>query len=175
MVVFGGAQPKPGDPAYAEAYELGRLLAQAGHTVMNGGYIGTMEAVSRGAAEAGGQVIGVTCGEIESWRQVAPNPWLTVVWRCGTLLDRLEQLTDGCDAAIALGGGIGTLLEISLMWNRLAIASLPPKPVILVGAGWQHVFDCLYQEQGGAILEKDRAWLKFAGDILAACAFLDAK
>lgn len=65
IAVFGGSQPKEGDPAYAEAYELGSLLAQAGHTVLTGGYIGTMEAVSRGAAEAGGHVIGVTCEEIE--------------------------------------------------------------------------------------------------------------
>lgn len=39
------------------------MLAERGHIVLNGGYIGTMEAVSRGAAEAGGHVIGVTCEE----------------------------------------------------------------------------------------------------------------
>ncbi len=173
VVVFGGAHPKPGESAYQEAYELGSLLAQSGHTVMNGGYIGTMEAVSRGAAEAGGTVIGVTCAEIEAWRQVAPNRWLTVEWRCATLMERLEKLTDGCDAAIALNGGIGTLLEISLMWNRLVIASLPPKPLILVGPGWKQVIDCLYREQN-AILERDRRWLKFAADIQHSIAYLNA-
>ena len=53
--VFGGSQTKEGDAAYAEARELGALLAQRGHTVLTGGYIGTMEAVSRGAHEAGGR------------------------------------------------------------------------------------------------------------------------
>ena len=48
--VFGGSQPREGESAYTEAMELGRLLAQHGHTVLTGGYIGTMEAVSRGAA-----------------------------------------------------------------------------------------------------------------------------
>ena len=50
--------------AYAEALALGELLAQRGHTVLTGGYMGTMEAVSDGAAAAGGHVIGVTCDEI---------------------------------------------------------------------------------------------------------------
>ena len=76
VTVFGGAQPKEGTLAYEEARELGSLLAQRGHTVLNGGYMGTMEAVSRGAHEAGGHVIGVTCIDIEEWRKSKPNPWI---------------------------------------------------------------------------------------------------
>src|SRR5215831_16801474 len=68
--VFGGSQPKEGSLPYAEARELGRMLAEGGHTVLTGGYIGTMEAVSRGAAESGGHVIGVTCEQIEQWRGI---------------------------------------------------------------------------------------------------------
>ena len=45
ITVFGGAQPKEGTPAYEEARELGALLAQSGHAVLTGGYMGTMEAV----------------------------------------------------------------------------------------------------------------------------------
>ncbi len=76
ITIFGGSQPKPGSPAYAEAYELGKLLALAGHTVLTGGYMGTMEAVSRGANEAGGHVIGVTCADIEAWRGTRANAWV---------------------------------------------------------------------------------------------------
>ena len=65
--VFGSSKPTPGDKTYTEALELGSLLAKRGHTVLTGGYMGTMEAVSRGAAEAGGHVIGVTCSDIEKW------------------------------------------------------------------------------------------------------------
>ena len=54
VTVFGGAQPKEGTPEYEEARLLGGLLAQNGHAVLTGGYMGTMEAVSRGACEAGG-------------------------------------------------------------------------------------------------------------------------
>ncbi|MCX6080428.1 MAG: hypothetical protein NTW32_12925 [Chloroflexi bacterium] len=76
VTVFGGSQPRPGSVAYVEAYALGQLLAIAGHTVLSGGYIGTMEAVSRGANEAGGHVIGVTCLEIERWRGSGANAWV---------------------------------------------------------------------------------------------------
>src|SRR5215813_4987164 len=97
--VFGGSQPKEGDTAYAEAQELGRLLAQHGRTVLTGGYIGTMEAVSRGASEAGGHVIGVTCEEIENWRKVAPNRWVKEERRKKTLIERMQALINGSDAA----------------------------------------------------------------------------
>jgi len=66
----------PTEPDYAQALHLGKLLGQAGCTVLTGGYIGTMEAVSRGAAENGGHVIGVTCEEIETWRKVRVNRWV---------------------------------------------------------------------------------------------------
>src|SRR6266508_3609115 len=88
--VFGGSEPKEGDTAYAEAMELGKLLAQRGHTVLTGGYIGTMEAVSRGACEAGGHVIGVTCAEIERWRPIGANRWVKEEWKKETLLERLH-------------------------------------------------------------------------------------
>ena len=70
--------------------------------MLTGGYIGTMEAASRGAAEAGGHVIGVTCQEVETWRRVTPNAWVLEEWRYPTLHERLLALIDGCDAAIAL-------------------------------------------------------------------------
>ena len=108
ITVFGGSQPKPGEPAYEDALRLGSLIGQAGYTVLTGGYIGTMEAVSRGAAEAGGHVIGVTCDEIEAWRPVKPNPWVTEEMRFPTLHQRLFALIDNCDAALALPGGVGT-------------------------------------------------------------------
>jgi len=74
VTVFGGSRPD--EAGYQQALQLGRLLGQAGYAVLTGGYIGTMEAVSRGAAEAGGHVIGVTCEDIEQWRKVNPNRWV---------------------------------------------------------------------------------------------------
>src|SRR5690606_21772609 len=100
--VFGGSKPRPGEPDYEQALRLGSLLGAAGYTVLTGGYIGTMEAVSRGAAEAGGHVVGITCDEIEAWRPVKHNQWVLEEQRHGTLRERLSALIDGCDGALAL-------------------------------------------------------------------------
>lgn len=173
ITVFGGSQPKPGDPAYNEALELGRLLGQAGHTVLTGGYIGTMEAVSRGAYETGGHVIGVTCDEIESWRPVKPNAWLHSELRHATLRARLLALIDECDAALALSGGAGTLAEVAMMWNQVLTAAVPPRPLVLVGPGWSAVLNAFYDAFGVYIPEPQRRWISLAPDIHAALAMLD--
>ena len=141
VTVFGGSQPKPGDQAYQNAYKLGCLLGDAKHDVVTGGYIGTMEAISRGAVENGARAIGVTCDQIESWRTVKPNPWLTEELRFASLVKRMGALIELCDAALALPGGTGTLAEISLMWNLLIIGAVAPKPIYLIGDCWQSVFD----------------------------------
>ena len=171
--VFGGSQPKPDSPAYEEALQLGNLLAQRGHTVLTGGYIGTMEAVSRGAAEAGGHVIGVTCEEIETWRDVRPNGWVKEEWRQETLMERLQVLIRECDAGIALPGGPGTLTEISLMWNLMIVESMHRRPLILVGDGWQSIFDQFFQTLGTYIPDVQRELVLFAKDVQTAAKIID--
>ena len=168
ITVFGGSQPKPGSPSYQEAYELGKLLAEAGHAVLTGGYVGTMEAVSRGANEAGGHVIGVTCMEIERWRGVGANAWVKEERKYDTLRQRLDGLIDGCDAAIALPGGPGTLTEISLMWNLMIVDAIPRRPLVLVGHGWQSMFDQAYSELNDYFIENQRKLIQFAPDIQTA-------
>jgi hypothetical protein len=168
VTVFGGSKPEPGEKAYQEAQQLGRLLAEHGHTVLTGGYIGTMEAVSRGAAEAGGHVIGVTCEDIEHWRTVRPNNWVQEEWRKNTLIERLQALIEGCEAALALPGGPGTLTEIALTWNLMIIKTLPRRPLILIGEGWQSVFDQAYHSLGDYFYENQRELLQFAPDVQAA-------
>ena len=165
VTVFGGSQPKPGDPAYLEAMHLGAQLGKAGHTVLTGGYIGTMEAVSRGAAEAGGHVIGVTCQEIEAWRSTHANAWVQEEWHYPTLRERLFALIDHCQAALALPGGVGTLVEISLTWNLLIVEALAPRPLILIGPGWKQTFADFLAHLGPYVPEKDRRWLTFVNTI----------
>jgi uncharacterized protein (TIGR00730 family) len=173
ITVFGGSHPQPGSPAYAEAYELGKLLAQAGHAVLTGGYIGTMEAVSKGANEAGGHVIGVTCADIEAWRpQVKANAWVKEERRFATLQERLNELVLACDAAIALPGGPGTLTEIALTWNLMIVGSMPAKPLILTGAGWRSVMELFYNSFEVYIPQNQRELLQFAPDIQEAVKLL---
>lgn len=168
VTVFGGSKPKVGEDAYNEAFYLGQLLGAEGYTVLTGGYIGTMEAVSRGAAENGTHVIGVTCDQIEAWRPVAPNRWVAEEMRYPTLRLRLYALIDNCDAAIVLPGGIGTLAEAAVMWSELQTGSLKAKPLILVGDGWEDTFGTFFDTLGDYIAQTDRNILKFVPDVESA-------
>ncbi len=173
VTVFGGAQPKERTPAYEEARQLGALLAQRGHVVLSGGYMGTMEAVSRGAYEAGGHVIGVTCEDIEAWRPTKANGWVKEERRKKTLHERILALIEGCDAAMALPGGAGTLTEIMMMWNLMIVESLPRRPLVLIGRGWQSTFDQFFGEFESYMPVQQRELLYFAGDVKDAIKRLD--
>ena len=168
ITVFGGSTPRPGEPAYEQAYLLGKLIGESGFTVLTGGYIGTMEAVSRGTNEAGGLVIGVTCDQIEDWRTVAPNQWIQEEMRFPMLKERLYALIEHCDAAIVLPGGIGTLAELAVMWSQLQTRSITARPLILVGAGWRSVYDQLILEFENYIPLEHRRFVILVPDVNAA-------
>ncbi len=170
--IFGSSKPTPGDKTYTEAFELGGLLAKRGHIVLTGGYMGTMEAVSRGAAEAGGHVIGVTCSDIEKWRTVDANQWVKEEIQRTTLTDRILGLIENCDAALALPGGPGTLAEISLMWNLMIIDSHHRRPLILIGDGWRSVIDQVYTSLDSYVSASQRELVQFAADIESAVEML---
>lgn len=165
VTVFGGTHTKPGETDYEEAEKLGRMLGERGYTVLTGGYIGTMEAVSRGAAEAGAHVIGVTCAEIERFRPGSANHWVQEEQRFPELVSRLNGLIDGCDAAIALPGGVGTLAEVMVTWNRLLIGSIPPRPLILIGERWEKVIESFFTLQDAYIAPHDHRWVQFAANV----------
>jgi len=168
IAVFGASNPRPGDPAYQSALTLGSLLGSAGYVVMSGGYIGTMEAVSRGAAEAGAHVIGVTCAEIENFRPGKANPWVKEELHTETIRERIHTMMSTCDAALALPGGIGTLAEVALMWNHLLTGAISPRPLILIGSGWRETVEAFYTGLGDYILAREHDWLDFAPDSQAA-------
>jgi len=134
VAVFGGRHPAAGEREYEQACKLGALLAAAGYMVMSGGYSGVMEAVSRGASQAGGIAVGVT---MEIFRGLKPNPFLSREIRTRDFFHRLEFLTTHASAFIALRGGMGTLTEMSLVWNMMQTGTIHDKPMILVGDFWR--------------------------------------
>ena len=138
VTVFGSSRAEPGSSLYREAYELGRLLAKHGYVVCNGGYSGTMEAACRGCKEAGGRTIGVT---VETFGGLAPNEFLDEEVGTASLFMRLDKLTSLGDAFFILGGGIGTLLEMSLVWNLRIMLIYPDKPIILLGSAWEKALE----------------------------------
>jgi uncharacterized protein (TIGR00730 family) len=168
VAIFGGASAKPGDQSYQDAQHLGRLLGSRGWTVMTGGYIGIMEAASRGACEAGGHVIGVTCAEIEKYRDTKANQWVMEEWNYTTLRERMYTLIDNCDAAVVMPGGVGTLTELAAMWNEMIVKGKMKRPLILVGQDWQRVISQFFDLFGGYVGAKERDLIQIVPDVDAA-------
>lgn len=132
--VFGTSRAKPGEDVFVLAEETGRALAQAGFVVANGGYGGTMLAGAKGAAEAGGTVVGVTC---RAFGSRAANEYVTRELSTESLDERLNTLVEMGQAYVVLPGGTGTLLELALVWELKNKKFFDQdKPIILVGDFW---------------------------------------
>jgi uncharacterized protein (TIGR00725 family) len=166
VTVFGGSRCGPDAVEYQEALRLGRLLVEAGFDVCSGGYSGVMEAISRGAHDAGGHVIGVTMEQFKS----APNPYLKKIEPSADFYARLQILIRQSVGYIALRGGMGTVTEISLVWNKLVMNVLPPRPLILLGECWPRVIEGLREHL--VISEADLAHLSFVDSAEQAVAIL---
>jgi uncharacterized protein (TIGR00730 family) len=135
ITIFGTSRAVAGDAIFTLAMETGRLLAQTGFTIANGGYGGTMLAAAKGAAEVGGEIIGVTCSAFKSSRA---NEYVSREIDTGSLDERLDTLVKLGQAYIVLPGGTGTLLELAKVWELKNKGFLKSdKPIILLGGFWK--------------------------------------
>ena len=154
VAVFGSSRTRPGESDYDTAVLCGRLLATAGFTVATGGYGGTMEAASRGAAEAGGAVVAVTAPPLFPMRS-GPNEFAQSEDPRPTLTTRLSGLLDDSVGTISLPGSIGTFTELMVAWNRAFLEELgdrPAHPVVAVGPKWAELVAHLATELGSGHL-----------------------
>jgi hypothetical protein len=137
ITVFGSARPRPGDAHYAEAQSLGRELAAKGFVVCSGGYAGVMEAVSRGAKEAGGRTLAITARFFKS----RANRWVDEEIRVKTWQERLFELIKRGHGYVACPGGTGTLVELAVVWEMLNKGTMTTKPLVTLGDFWQPVIE----------------------------------
>jgi hypothetical protein len=145
ITVFGSSHPQDGHEDYVEALELGRALAAAGFAVCTGGYGGVMEAVSRGASEAGGHVRAVTSSFFKS----RANPWVKEETSMPTWHERLFELVRVGDGFVACKGGTGTLVELALVWEMLNKKAMEQRPFVVLGDFWQPIIDRVSEVERG--------------------------
>ena len=107
IAVIGKGAPDEQLAALAEA--AGRGIAESGAVLVCGGMGGVMEAASRGAHDAGGDVIGIVPGEDAK----LANPHVTHAVATGIGHARNLAVVASADAVIAIGGEWGTLAEIA--------------------------------------------------------------
>ena len=141
ITIFGTSRARAGDTIFTLAMETGRLLAQTGFTIANGGYGGTMLATAKGAADAGGEIIGVTCSAFKSSKV---NEYVSREIVTGSLDERLDTLVKLGRAYIVLPGGTGTLLELAKVWELKNKGFLNMyKPIILLGGFWKPLIELI--------------------------------
>ncbi len=156
ITVFGGSRCRPGEAEYHEALLLGRLLAARGLTVACGGYSGVMEAVSRGAREAGGEVVGMTLAPFGK----SANPFVTRERPSQDLYERLRRLIHESEGFIAVRGGLGTVAEVVVVWNQFLLGTLPPRPLVLLGDCWPPVIESWKKHL--VVGPRDLKWVQLA-------------
>lgn len=156
VTIFGGSKCSQDSPEYVEAKSLGRGLAEAGFTICTGGYLGIMEAASSGAHEAGGRVLGIVMNQFKH----EPNRFLTDKVATDHFYDRLQNLITRSVGFVAFRGGMGTVTEISLVWNKFTTGVLGKRPLVLVGDCWKPLVAAWQQHL--VVSDADIAFLKFA-------------
>lgn len=156
VTIFGGSRCGEDCEEYLQARRVGQLLAEAGFTICTGGYLGVMEAASRGAHERGGRVLGIVMNQFKA----EPNRYLTDKVATAHFYERLQNLINRSIGFIALRGGMGTVTEMSLVWNKLQTRVIEPRPLVLLGNCWPPIVEAWRQYL--AVNEQDVTLLDFA-------------
>lgn len=123
IAIIGDARLDPKDEKYILAEKLGKALIDNGFRILNGGLGGIMEAVSKGAKNSKSYENGSIIGILPNYDENSANKYIDIPIPTGLGLAR-NIIVGNSNAVIAIGGGAGTLMEISIAWQlkRLIIA-----------------------------------------------------
>ena len=148
IVIFGSRAMQPGSKEYQFAYDVSKMFATEGYTIMNGGYSGIMKASSCGGREGEGVVRGVIAPPVFPQRDIFGNEFLTEVSIARSLPERLLRLVLDSQIFLVCPGTIGTLAELLLAWNLSSLkpvsGAVPPR-VFLMRDPWELVVKNLHQ------------------------------
>jgi uncharacterized protein (TIGR00730 family) len=131
ITVFGSGRVHPGDPAYDQAREIGRLLALEGYAVITGGGPGVMEAANRGCQEGGGLSVGCN---IELPHEQDINPYVDLGVEFRYFFARKTMFVKYADGFVIMPGGYGTLDELMEALTLIQTGKIEHFPVVLVGS-----------------------------------------
>jgi hypothetical protein len=139
VTIFGSARTKRDEPEYELGMRIGRAVAEAGFAVITGGGPGTMEALNRGASEAGGLSVGLG---IELPFEQGLNPWVELGVNFRYFFARKTMFVKYSQAFICLPGGFGTLDELFEALCLVQTKKVTKFPVVLFGT---HYWGGLYE------------------------------
>jgi uncharacterized protein (TIGR00730 family) len=137
VTIFGSARAKPGTYAYDATKRVAAALAEMGCDVITGGGPGLMQAANEGSAAADAPERSKSVGiRVDLPFEQEVNPFVAQAFEHKTFFTRLHQFVLMSDAYVVAPGGIGTLLELSMIWQLLQVRHLHDTPLILVGKMW---------------------------------------
>jgi len=135
VTIFGSARAKKGTFGYEETRRLAAALARMGCDIVTGGGPGLMQAANEGAAASPRRAKSVGIRVTLPFEQNV-NAFVTEAFEHRTFFTRLHQFVLSSDAFVVAPGGIGTVLELMIIWQLLQVHHLEKMPLILVGAMW---------------------------------------
>jgi hypothetical protein len=135
VTIFGSARAKPGTIAYEETKRVSKALAELGCDIITGGGPGLMQAANEGVKLAGNghESLGI---RVDLPFEQEVNPFVELAFEHRTFFTRLHHFVLASDAFIVAPGGIGTVLETTMIWQLLQVKHLDQTPLILVGNIW---------------------------------------
>ena len=146
VAVWGSARTSPDSGLYQSIRRMARELSEDGWVIVTGGGPGSMEAANQGALEVCPE--GEICSVAEAIYlpfEEAVNEHVQHYEKHQEFFSRLKTFSE-CDAFIITPGGIGTLLEMALIYQLVQVNHVEDKPVICVGRMWRSLRDWLESE-----------------------------
>ncbi|MBX7103296.1 MAG: LOG family protein [Gemmataceae bacterium] len=140
VTIFGSARIGPGNWVYDAVRDMSRDLAGMGAAIVTGGGPGLMQAANEGAAMAGPEALKRSTGiRVDLPFEQNVNPFVGHSITHRTFFSRLHHFVLVSDAFVVVPGGIGSLLELSMIWQLLQVRKLYDTPLIVVGKMWEEL------------------------------------
>jgi uncharacterized protein (TIGR00730 family) len=142
VTIFGSARAKPGMFVYDEVKRVAAALAEMGCDIITGGGPGLMQAANEGAIAANAPDRNRSVGiRVDLPFEQEVNPFVKQAFEHKTFFTRLHHFVLTSDAFVVAPGGIGTVLELMMIWQLLQVKHLHGTPLILVGKMWTGLVD----------------------------------
>lgn len=142
VTIFGSAQVQPDHWVYEAVRDLAFELARMGCGIVTGGGPGLMQAANEGAAQAGPEAKKRSMGiRVHLPFEQGTNPFVGKVFEHRTFFSRLHHFVLVSESFVILPGGIGTTMELMMVWQLLQVRKLQKTPLILLGDMWEDLVD----------------------------------
>jgi len=145
VAIFGSARTKKDSELYKSIERMAKRLAKKGWVIVTGGGPGSMEAANKGALSGCKDQMCSLAHAIYLPFEEEVNEFVQQHTKHNEFFSRLQTFSE-CDAFIVTPGGIGTLLEMALVYQLIQVSHLEKKPVICVGRMWRTLRDWLEDE-----------------------------